>query len=76
MIVSSCPLRVSLLGGSTDSPKFIQNYKYGTVISFPCDLKTYVAISQDKFGSNKNNKYVLNYSKREEVSKKENCGKL
>lgn len=68
MIVSSCPLRVSLFGGSTDNPAFIEKYGYGSVISFACDLKTYVSISRDKFGANNyKNKYVLNYSKREEV---------
>lgn len=67
MIISSCPLRISLFGGSTDHPEFIKQYGYGSVISFPCNLKTYVALSHDKLGSNYNNKYVLNYSRREEV---------
>lgn len=68
MIVSSCPLRVSLFGGSTDNPAFIKKYGYGSVISFACDLKTYVSITKDKFGANNySHKYVLNYSKREEV---------
>jgi len=69
MIITSCPLRVSLFGGSTDNPYFIQEYGYGSVISFTCDLRTYVTITQDKFGLNKHDhKYVINYSKREEVS--------
>jgi D-glycero-alpha-D-manno-heptose-7-phosphate kinase len=69
MIIASCPLRVSLFGGSTDNPYFVEKYGYGSVISFTCDLKTYITISQDKFGFNKDkHKYIINYSKREEVS--------
>ena len=69
MIISSCPLRISLFGGSTDNPFFIQKYGVGSVISFTCDLKTYVTISQDKFGFNRDqHKYIINYSIREEVS--------
>jgi len=69
MIIVSCPLRVSLFGGSTDNPYFVEKYGYGSVISFTCDLKTYVTISQDKVGYNKNDhKYIIDYSSREEVS--------
>jgi D-glycero-alpha-D-manno-heptose-7-phosphate kinase len=69
MIIASCPLRVSLFGGSTDNPYFVEKFGYGSVISFTCDLKTYVTISQDKFGFNKDqHKYIINYSVREEVS--------
>ena len=49
MIISSCPLRVSLFGGSTDNPFFVKKYGYGSIISF-INLKTYVTIGQDKFG--------------------------
>ena len=42
MYVTHCPLRVSLFGGSTDNPYFVKKYGYGSVISFTCDLKTYV----------------------------------
>ena len=38
MIIASCPLRVSLFGGSTDNPHFVDKYGYGSVISFACDL--------------------------------------
>ena len=70
MIVASCPLRISLFGGSTDNPHFVKKYGYGSVISFTCDLKTYVTLSQDKFGFNKDqNEYIINYSKREQVCK-------
>ena len=69
MYIASCPLRVSLFGGSTDNPHFVEKYGYGSVISFACDLKTYVTISQDKFGLNKHDhKYIINYSQREEVT--------
>lgn len=69
MIIASCPLRVSLFGGSTDNPHFVGKYGYGSVISFACDLKTYVTISQDKFGFNRDqHKYIINYSQREEVN--------
>jgi len=69
MYIASCPLRVSLFGGSTDNPYFVEKYGRGSVISFTSNLKTYVTISQDKFGFNKDkHKYIINYSKREEVS--------
>jgi len=68
MIIASCPLRISLFGGSTDNPYFVEKFGYGSVISFTCDLKTYVSISQDKFGFNRDqHKYIINYSCREEV---------
>ena len=68
MYVASCPLRVSLFGGSTDNPYFVEKYGYGSVISFTCDLKTYVSLHEDKFGYNmQGHKYIVNYSKREET---------
>jgi len=68
MYVSSCPLRVSLFGGSTDNPYFIQKYGVGTVISFSCNLKTYITLHEDKLGYNmQGRKYIVNYSKREET---------
>lgn len=68
MIISSCPLRVSLFGGSTDNPYFIEKYGHGSVISFTCDLKTYITLHEDKFGYNSQaKKYIINYSKREET---------
>tara|TARA_B100000902_G_C27244161_1_gene881674 strand:- start:167 stop:1114 length:948 start_codon:yes stop_codon:yes gene_type:complete len=69
MYIASCPLRISLFGGSTDNPYFVDKYGRGSVISFTSNLKTYVTISQDKFGFNRDkHKYIINYSKREEVS--------
>lgn len=62
MVISKCPLRVSLVGGSTDLQKFIDKYKVGKVISFPISLYTYITLSKryDKY-------YVINYTKREHV---------
>ena len=69
MYIASCPLRISLFGGSTDNPFFVDKHGRGSVISFTSNLKTYVTISQDKIGFNKEqHKYIINYSKREEVS--------
>jgi D-glycero-alpha-D-manno-heptose-7-phosphate kinase len=68
MFVSSCPLRVSLFGGSTDNPYFVEKYGYGSVISFTCNLKTYITLHEDKIGYNmQGHKYIINYSKREET---------
>ena len=52
MFISSCPLRVSLFGGSTDNPVFVERYGYGSVISFACSLKTYITLHKDKLGYN------------------------
>lgn len=61
MIISKCPLRVSLVGGSTDLQSFIDKYKYGQVISFPITLYTYISLSK-RF----DNKYKIDYSIQEE----------
>ena len=69
MYISSCPLRVSLFGGSTDNPVFVERYGFGSVISFACSLKTYITLHEDKLGyNNEGGKYIINYSKREEVN--------
>jgi len=69
MIAASTPLRISLFGGSTDTPAFIEKYGRGAVISFATNLKTYVTLNQDTFGFNRrDNKYIINYSRREEVA--------
>lgn len=62
MILTKCPLRVSLVGGSTDTKSFIDKYGQGSVISFTPNLYTYVSIHH-----NNQEKYILNYSKKEEV---------
>lgn len=72
MIVTSCPLRVSLVGGSTDHPEFIKKFGQGSVISFPSNLRTYITIHQDVFGSNSiDHKYNILYSRREQVDRVE-----
>ncbi len=69
MIVTTCPLRISLVGGSTDHPWFLQKYESGAVISFASSLRTYITIHQDIFGATSlDHKYILNYSKRESVN--------
>ena len=66
MIVSKCPLRVSLAGGSTDLEEFIETNGHGSVISFPCNLYTYITLFLDKNGYNATDKsYILNYTTRE-----------
>tara|TARA_B100000287_G_scaffold299040_1_gene282241 strand:+ start:1541 stop:2491 length:951 start_codon:yes stop_codon:yes gene_type:complete len=68
MYVASCPLRISLFGGSTDNPFFVDKYGRGSVISFTSNLKTYITLHEDKIGFNKEGrKYIVNYSKREET---------
>jgi D-glycero-alpha-D-manno-heptose-7-phosphate kinase len=68
MFISSCPLRISLFGGSTDNPYFVEKYGFGSVISFTCNLKTYITLHEDKLGYNiQGHKYIVNYSKREET---------
>ena len=68
MYIASCPLRVSLFGGSTDNPYFVLKYGYGSVISFTCNLKTYITLHEDKLGYNmEGGKYIVNYSRREET---------
>ncbi|HHB92366.1 MAG TPA: hypothetical protein ENK59_04035 [Thioploca sp.] len=62
MIIAKCPLRVSLVGGSTDLQAFINKYERGSVISFPSTLYTYITIHE-----NHTDKYIINYSKKEEV---------
>ena len=63
MIIAKCPLRVSLVGGSTDLQSFIDKYGYGKVISFPISLYTYISLSKRY-----DNNYVINYTKRENVN--------
>lgn len=60
MIISKCPLRVSLVGGSTDLQQFIDYYEIGKVISFPCTLYTYITLSTRYDGL-----YRINYSNTE-----------
>jgi len=69
MIIAKCPLRISLVGGSTDLEAFVQQNGYGSVISFPSNLYCYITLHQDVLGQNqKDKKFIINYLKREEVS--------
>jgi len=68
MFFSKCPLRVGLTGGGTDLPLFINDNGYGSVISFPCNLYTYITLTQDIIGyTSFDHKYIINYREREET---------
>ena len=68
MILSKCPLRISLIGGSSDLEEFIQQEGYGSVISFPCDLYVYNTIFADKNGYNRNSgEYIIEYTQTEKT---------
>lgn len=64
MIIVKCPLRISLVGGSTDLDAFLEENEYGSVVSFPCNLYTYITLHE-----NNRNKYIINYSLKEERDK-------
>ena len=63
MIVSKCPLRISLVGGSTDLQGFIDKFGIGSAISFPPNLYTYITINENI----STDTWKINYSKSEEV---------
>ena len=44
MIISKCPLRISLAGGSTDLQVYLDKYKNGAVITFTPNLYTYITL--------------------------------
>lgn len=44
MIISKCPLRVSLAGGSTDLQAYLNKYGTGSVITFTPNLYTYISL--------------------------------
>ena len=68
MVIASCPLRISLVGGSTDHPEFLKKYGEGRVISFPSNLRVYVTIHRDIAGINSlEKKFIINYKSREET---------
>ena len=67
MIISSCPLRVSFAGGSTDLQSFIDKNGHGSVINCAINLRTYITLHQDVLGfSSRLHKYIVNYTTREE----------
>ena len=63
MILTKCPLRISLVGGSTDMTEFIEKFHRGAVISFTPDLYTYVSIHE-----NNTNNYIVNCTHREQTN--------
>lgn len=68
MITIKCPVRLSLVGGSSDMDQYIDAHGKGSVISFTPKIYTYVSLYRDKLGRNSlNQKYIVNYSQREEV---------
>jgi len=62
IIVTKCPLRISLAGGSTDLQGYLDQYGQGSVISFTPNLFTYIILkkSSTKY-------YKIVYSKIENV---------
>jgi D-glycero-alpha-D-manno-heptose-7-phosphate kinase len=69
MITVSCPVRISLIGGSSDLDAYIDKHGSGSVISFTPNLYTYVSVYRDVLGKNNlERKYIVNYSQREEVT--------
>jgi D-glycero-alpha-D-manno-heptose-7-phosphate kinase len=46
MIVSKCPLRVSLAGGSTDLQAYLDKYGQGSVISFSINRYSYIILKE------------------------------
>lgn len=75
MITVKCPVRISLIGGSSDLDSYIDVYKKGSVISFTPNLYTYVSLYRDAIGRNNlDKKYIINYSKREEHDRVQDIG--
>ena len=62
IVISRCPYRVSLLGGSSDLDWYVNQNEYGIAIGFSIKLYTRVIISFRENGD----KGILNYSSREE----------
>ena len=68
MIVAKCPLRIGLVGGSSDLQAYIDTHSKGAVVNFSVNLYTYTTLSKDVRGFNAlENRYIIGYSKREEV---------
>lgn len=68
MLVSKCPMRISLAGGSTDLEPFLREYGRGTVVSFSSSVCCYITLHTDRLGLNGcDKKYVIDYMKREVV---------
>lgn len=63
IIISKCPCRVSLLGGSSDLEWFVSKYGRGFSIGFSLPIFSRVAVG---YRSGHGNRGLLNYSSREE----------
>ena len=69
MILTKCPVRIGIAGGSTDIDPFIEKHGRGSVINFPINVYSHIFLHKDVLGYNTiKNKYTINYSIREEVS--------
>ena len=62
IIISRCPYRVSLLGGSTDLDWYVNQNEFGVALGFSIKLYTRVIISYRE----SSDRGILNYSSREE----------
>ncbi len=62
IIISRCPYRVSLLGGSSDLDWFVNQYGHGLSLGFSIKLYSRVIVSYKE----SNERGILNYSSREE----------
>ncbi len=68
MIIAKCPLRIGLVGGSSDLQSYIDVHGVGAVVNFSVNLHTYVTLSKDVRGFNAvENRYIVSYSQREEA---------
>ena len=64
LVVSKCPYRISLLGGSSDIDWYLKEKQYGNSIGFSINKFSAVTIQKKEIGE----RGVLNYSSREEYS--------
>ena len=62
IIISRCPFRISLLGGSSDLDWYVNQFGYGISIGFSIKLFTRVIITYREHSD----RGILNYSSREE----------
>ena len=62
IVISRCPYRVSLLGGSSDLDWYVKNYEFGVAVGFSIKLYTRVILSYRESSE----RGILNYSSREE----------
>ena len=62
IIISRCPYRISLLGGSSDLDWYVNQTNYGVTLGFSVKLYTRVILSYRE----SSDRGILNYSSREE----------